>query len=222
MQGRQGSEGSPWEKPSDRQQVGSLNGTSKQRAIPQRPPNMARVDITSMTAQMPRIARPKPEAPPPPRKLRRLLVILGSVFIVCALLACTVGYLFSRGLSASSGPSTTTSDFLLAASGGHYDQAYQDLGPAITLHLSQQQFEQQEQVIDHCYGTITQYPEVPNSATNQGTTQSFTYTITRSKLKTTYPLHLTLQQDPDANNGWKIIDYGNDLGPGQAASACSK
>ncbi|HZR39355.1 MAG TPA: hypothetical protein VFB12_04520, partial [Ktedonobacteraceae bacterium] len=99
-------------------------------------------------------------------------------------------------------------------------QAYQDLGPAITLHLSLQQFTQQAQNLDRCYGPITTYPEVQDSATNQGNSQSYTYNISRSKLTKPYQLRLTLQQDPDANNNWKIVDYGNDLGPGQAATVC--
>ena len=216
MQGRQGSGGSSWDRPSERHN-GSLNGTGKQRAIPQRPPGMARVDINTM--QMPRIARPQPQTPAP-RKLRRLLLIIGSIFVVCAILACTAGYLLSKGLSVSSGATATTTDFLGALSTSNYNQAYQDLGPAITLHLSLQQFTQQAQNLDRCYGPITNYPEVQDSATNQGNSQSYTYNISRSKLTKPYQLRLTLQQDPDANNNWKIVDYGNDLGPGQAATTC--
>ena len=102
-----------------------------------------------------------------------------------------------------------------------YEQAYNDLDATITVETTQNDFTQQARAYDNCYGTVTNYSEVANSATVQGTTQSYSYTITRSKLTTPYTLRLTLQQDKYGS--WKVISYTNnkatlntnDLGPGQ-------
>ncbi|MBV9231591.1 MAG: hypothetical protein JOZ18_19940 [Chloroflexi bacterium] len=219
MPERQGQGGEPWNKPSS-QSNASLNGTSKLHTVPQRPPGMTRVSPPPPT---PRVARPERKKP---GNSRRWLLIIGGLFVVvflaCAGLAWAVGYgaiNTAIGLNASSGASTTTADFLDALAKGDYDRAYKDLGPAVTLRTSPDEFKQQGQTADRCYGTVQNYSEVPNSASSQGNNQSYSYTITRSKLQKTYELHITLQQDPDGN-GWKIADYGGDLGPGQQGPAC--
>ncbi|GCE11671.1 hypothetical protein [Tengunoibacter tsumagoiensis] len=216
MQGRPDQNGGPWERERPSEHLAALNGTSKQRAIPKRPPGMTRLDTAPEIARVP---RPKRQAAPQ-KNVRRRFVILGSIFIVAALFACTAGYFLANGLIAGSGPSTTATDFLAALTNKNYDQAYSDLGPGIRIHLSQEQFKQQALAIENCYGPVSNYAEVNGSAVNQGSSQSFTYTITRSKLSKTYPLKLTLQQDLNDNNNWKIDDYGNDIGPGPGAPSC--
>src|SRR5579875_93475 len=64
------------------------------------------------------------------------------------------------------------------------------------------------------------YTEVNGSATSSadGNTQSFTYTITRSKLTKPYQMQLTLQKDATGN--WLITSYGNDLGPAPPPASC--
>ena len=208
MQGRQG-QGNDGHRLFN-QRLASVNGTGKQRAIPERPRGIARVNRPPST---PRVARPQRETTPPGRRRRRLL-IMGALFVICGLLACGIGYalynLFSAGQSAA-GAATAASDFLGALDKQDYTQAYSDLDATITISLTPEEFAQRARNDDRCFGPVTNYTEVPNSATPQGNTQRYTYTITRSKLSKTYQLHLTLQQDSDGN--WKITSYGNDLGP---------
>ncbi len=207
MQGRQGRD--------SEQRVASLNGTGKQPTIPQRPIGMPpRVDQPPPTQ---RVARPQRETIPP-KNFRRRLLILGSIFLVCALMACAIGYSvfnYLNGLAASSGSATTTSGFLNALSTRDYAQAYTFLGAAITISVPQEQFTQQAQSNDHCFGAVTNYTEVADSATTQGNSQSFTYNITRSKSPKPYQLRLTLQPDQEGSTNWKITSYGSSLGPGQ-------
>ncbi len=218
MQGRPGQGREPGDWPSARRIVSS-NGTGKQPSIPQRPAGMTRV---SRPSTIPRVARPQREKAEPRRSRRRLIIIAGILTVV-ALFACIGSYalynVFS-GISASAGAATTAGDFLTALSSRNYDQAYQDLGPAITLSLQKDQFTQQAQKLDTCYGAIKNYTEVQGSANNQGSNQSYSYTITREKLAQTYTLHLTFQQDQYDPNTWKVTDYGGDLGPGSSAPAC--
>ena len=219
MQGRPGQGREPEDRLSARR-IASLNGTGKQHSIPPRPPGMVRVNRPDT---MPRIARPKREAAEPGRMRRRLIIITG-ILAVIAVFACIGSYAIYNvfnGISASAGAATTASNFLTALSTRNYDQAYQYLGPAITLSLQKDQFMQRAQRLDRCYGTVKNYTEVQGSATNQGNSQSYSYTITREKLTKAYNLHLTIQQDQYDPNMWKITDYGSDLGPGSAAPACT-
>jgi hypothetical protein len=148
--------------------------------------------------------------------MRRGLLLLGGVFLVCALIACGIGYAafnYFNGLSASAGASTTAGNFITALSGPKpaYNQAYQDLGPNITLELSMQDFIMQAQKDDTCYGLITNFTEIAGSAQVQGDSQSYSYAVTRSKLKNTYQLNLTLQPDQEQANTWKVTKYNDDL-----------
>ncbi len=211
MQGQQGPSKEPREWFPNKELAG-VNGTGKQRPLPQRPPGMARIDQAPTT---PRVARPQRQAPRPTR-WRRQLLILAAIFIACGLLACVIGYTVVNFLNASStaaGAVTTASDFLAAISSRNYNHAYTDLGAAITVRMTEDEFVQQAQNDDRCYGPVTGYTEVPGSATIQDNVQSYSYTITRGKLAHPYQLHLTLQQD--ANGNWTVTSYGNDLGPGQ-------
>lgn len=216
MQGRPGQGGESQERAS-RQPIASLNGTGKHR-VPPRPPGMRRV---SQPPPTPRIARPQPQEQPP-GSLRRRLLIMGGIFIICAILAGAIGYgafNYLGALSASSEAATTTNDFLTALSTSNYDQAYKDLGPAITLNTTPDDFKRRAQSDDLCYGTVKNFSEVPDSAVSQDNSQSYTYNIVRSKSSKPYQLHLTLQPDKDGA-GWKVTDFGNDLGPGTPSPSC--
>jgi hypothetical protein len=210
MQGQSGEhEGTPGGR-----RLPPLNGTGKHRPLPPRPPGLPRVDAPPPT---PRVARPQRKTSSP-KRIRRNAFILVGVFIVCALLACGIGYAafnYVSGLTTSSGAATTANDFLIALSTRNYDQAYQDLDPAITLQLSEDEFKQQAQSNDRCFGPVTNYTEVPDSATAQenGTTLSYTYSVTRGKVLKPYSLRLTLQQNLDRSGDWKISSYGDSLGP---------
>ncbi len=191
--------------------LNGLNGTGKHRTPPQRPPNMVRVE---QRPQTPRVARPQRTKP---RRLGRGLLIAIGVLVLCTLGACIFGYSlgsnFLAGLGVSSGAATTSNDFLSSIVKRDYESAYKDLGGTITLQLTLEQFENAAQHDDRCYGAMTTYAEVPNSAALQGNTQSYTYSITRAKLPSHYQLRLTLQQDIESSNVWKVTSYGGDLAP---------
>jgi len=210
MQGRQ----EPRDRPFN-QYPADFNGTGKQRAIPRRPPNMARIDHPPLTQ---RVARPQREAPRK-KSLRRRILFWGIVFVVAGALACGIGYTavnFFAATNATAGAAVTATDFLSALSNQNYDQAYNDLDATITVQLAPDDFKQQAQASDRCYGKVTDYSEVQNSAVqNNPKSYSYNFTITRSKLTKPYTLHLTVQQN--SNEDWRISSYGNnnDLGPGQ-------
>lgn len=214
MQGRQWHSSEHRDIPGGRR-LPPLNGTGKHRPLPPRPPGQ-RLDVPPPT---PRIARPQRERSSPSKFRRNALILIG-VFVVSTLLACGVGYAafnYVNGLSTSSGASTTANDFLNALSTANYDQAYSDLDPAITLRLTPDQFKQEAMNNDRCFGPVTNYTEVPDSAAVQGNGNilSYTYNITRKKVAKPYQLHLTLQQNPDKPGEWKISSYGDSLGPAQ-------
>ena len=197
--------------------LNGLNGTGKHRAPAQRPPGMVRV---KQPPQTPRVARPKRK---PPTGLGRGLLIVGGILLLCTIGACIFGYSlgsnFLAGLGASSGAAATSTDFLSSVVKHDYESAYKDLGSAVTTQLTLEQFENQAQHDDTCYGFMKSYTEVPNSATTQGNTQSYAYTVTREKIPTAYQMRLTLQQDIEASNNWKVTNYGGDLGP---SAPCAK
>ncbi len=211
MQGRQGKGYDPWDR-SSRELLAAANGSGKQRAIPQRPPHMARVDHPPQT---PRVSRPQRQDRPPKSRRRRLL-ILALVFVACGLLAGVLGYglvKFIAAIGSSAGASNTATDFMLALRSQNYDQAYNALDARITISLTKDAFKQMAQADDQCYGPVTDFNEKAGSATTSAdnNTQGYTYDVTRSKYQKTYPLTLTLQKDPNGN--WNITSYGNDLGP---------
>lgn len=211
MDGQKDQGSDAWDKGASRR-IASLNGTGKHpSASPQRPAGTPRIE----ESPTPRIVRPKREMASP-RSTRRNLLILGCVFLVCALFACVLGYAafsYLNGLNASSGAAATASDFItsLAGSKPNYDQAYKDLGPGITLQTSPQDFVQQAQTDDRCFGSITDFKEIAGSAKVQGDSQLYSYNITRSKLQKPYQLTLTLQPDPENANTWKVTKYEDNL-----------
>lgn len=213
MQGNEGQGGDPWDRNAGRR-AASLNGTGKHHSVPQRPSGTQRVERPA-TPRVPRPTREKAS----PRNTRRTFLIMGAVFLACTLLACVLGgvvFNYINGLSASSGAAVAAADFLGAISGPtpNYHQAFQDLGSNITLSQSEDTITRQFQAQDKCLGLVTNYVVVPNSATAQGASQSYTYNITRSKLQKPYQLTLTLEFDKD-KNAWKVTQYADNL-PDQA------
>ena len=221
MLGRQGQgQGKdPWDRTS-RNTNDALNGSGgsgKQRAVPQRPPGMARLD-TPPAVQ--RVSRPQRQKPPRSRGRRFLIAVI--VLGIAALLVFAIAYGLANyflGIGNSAGPANTATDFLLNLKSQTYDQAYKDLDATITGTLHPEDFLKMAQADDRCYGPVTDFNEVSGSATisADGNTQSFTYTMTRSKLAKTYPLTLTLQKGGDGT--WDITKFvngngnNNELGP---------
>lgn len=213
MQGRQGPGYDPRD-PSSGKLLAITNGNSngKKRAIPQRPPGMARVEHPPQTT---RVARPQRQ-PKPPKSWRRRLLLFAIVFVACGLIAWGIGYALVNyfvGIGSSAGAANTATDFMLALKSQNYDQAYNDLDAKITISVTKEEFKQLALADDHCFGQVTDFNEVPGSAftSTDNSTQSYSYDVTRNKLKNTYKLTLTLQKDPDGN--WDITNYGGDLGP---------
>ncbi len=187
--------------------------TGRQPVVPQRPPGMSpHLDGPPPT---PRIARPRSTKGSRPKTWRwwvsALLILLVGGTLIGMFVYGTTNFFFAA--SASLGPATTAGDFLGNLQSATYDQAYKDLDPTVTVQLSNSDFKQMALADDHCYGQVTNYQEVSGSSTvsTDQNTQSFAYTMTRSKLSTTYQLTLTLQKD--ATGTWLITNYGNDLGP---------
>jgi hypothetical protein len=220
MPGYQGRDDEPWDKyASQRLEAinsnNNNNGTGQHRSLPRRPSQMQRVKQPPVT---PRVARPlRPQARQ--TNWRRRFLIWSAVLVVCALLACGISYAavnFFAASSASAGSAIAATNFLAAVSSKNYHQAYNDLAAPITVQMTEDAFTETARLEDSCDGPITHYSEVANSAVTQNNSQSFTYTVTRSKLTHTYNLQLTLQQDSFGN--WKVSSYGDndDLGP-----ACS-
>lgn len=230
MQGRPGRGNESWDRErSATAKFAALNGTSKQRAIPQgtgqhkalltstsehraipqRPPNMPHVDSPPET---PRVPRPQWQTQQP-RKTHRLIIVMGTTVAVIAIIAFVIVFLLINAANQATGPATVATDFLNSLSNKNYANAYNDLGPAITIRLNQQAFDQQAQAVDQQFGEISNYSEVNGSSTvNSNNTESFAYTITRAKMSKSYNLVITLQQDSD-DNIWKVVDYGTTLGP---------
>ena len=214
MQGRQGPGYDPWDRSSGKL-LAATNGndSGKQRAMPQRPPGMARVEHPPQTT---RVARPRRQSKPPKSCWRRLLLI-ALVFVACGVIAGVIGFAlvnYFTGIGNSAGAANTATDFLLALKSQNYDQAYNnDLDAKITISVTKDEFKQMALADDHCFGLVTDFNEVPGSAiaSTDDTTQSYTYNVSRNQLSKTYKLTLTLQKDPDGN--WDITSYGNDLGP---------
>jgi hypothetical protein len=195
----------------------ALDLTGRQPVVPQRPPNMRRLDTPP---EMPRVPRPQ-YVQPQTRTMRRWFLILGGVFLLFAIIACAIGYFLFPALNASAGPSQVSVDFFGSLKSQNYSQSYKDLGPAITIPESQQQFTGQAQSFDKCYGPISSYNEVPNSATLQNNIYSYSYSVKRTHLSKAYTIQIQLQQDSN-DSGWKITSYGDSLGPPRPAPACSK
>jgi hypothetical protein len=215
MQGRPGQDRQrAWDDKQTEARLAALReATSKHRAVsttpPQRPPNMTRLDAPPET---PRVPRPQRENRPRRMSRRGTLIIVASLAIL-AIIAGAVGTLLASGIAESGGAAGTAVSFLSGLSTQNYKQAYQNLGPSITLRLSEDSFTTQITSLDQRYGKITEYTEDKGSALNDNGKQSYTYTIKREKYNKEYKLRLTLQDVQ--NEGWRIISYGTSLGPTQ-------
>jgi len=180
---------------------------------------MTRLDTPPAT---PRVRRPEREQKPPRTWRRRLLIVVG-VLVVLGVLTFIIAYGVANlvlGINSSSGAGNTATDFLVNLESQNYDQAYKDLDATITVSVQPPQFKQMTAADDLCYGKVTGFTEVSGSATtsNNGNTQSYTYSMTRSKLSKPFQLTLTIQKDSDGT--WDITNYGNDLGPNPPSSTC--
>lgn len=223
MQGRQGPDEEFWQEVTGQHYAlsnGNGSSANRRRATPQRPSNMPRVQRPPTT---PRVGRP-PRDQRPRRSWRRRALIWGIVIIVCAFLACFISYAavnFFNATNATASAAQVATGFLTAVQEKDYHTAYNDLAATITIGMPENQFTQQAQLDDACYGPVTSYSEVTGSASVQNNVQSYTYKIKRSKMSQSYNLQLTLQQDDQGN--WKVSSFGNnnDLGPGTQGSSCS-
>src|SRR5712692_6533913 len=112
MQGRQGQGYDSWDR-SPGESLASVNGSGKQRAIPQPP-------------QTPRVSRPQHQNRTS-KSWRRRLLVLGLILLACGLLAWGIGYALANyfvGIGSSSAAANTATNFLLALKSTNYDQAY--------------------------------------------------------------------------------------------------
>lgn len=190
----------------------------RQPVVPKRPPGMSpHLDGPPST---PRVARPQNEKPK--AKTWRWWASAVVIFLVGSILLLVVAngaINFVLAASASFGPASTAGNFLSDLETANYDQAYSNLYATMTVQMSSSDFKKMALADDHCYGQVTNYQQVSGSATTSAdqNTQSFAYTITRSKSPKTYQLTLTLQKD--ATGSWFITNYGDDLGP--APPTCS-
>ena len=214
MQGRQGQGYDPRDRSSGKS-LAATNGndSGKQRAIPQRPPGMPRVERPPQTA---RVARPQRQSKPA-KSLGRRLLFITIIFVACGIIAGIVGFAlvtYFTGIGNSAGAANTATDFMLNLKSQNYDQAYNnDLDAKITISVTKEEFKQMALANDHCFGVVTDFNEVSGSAvsSNNDTTQSYTFSVSRKQLQKPYQLTLTLQKDPNGN--WNITSYGADLGP---------
>jgi hypothetical protein len=216
MQGRQ-EPGAKGQKPLDRSATAGYrlsDLTGRQPVIPKRPPGIAHIDQPPAT---PRVARPQ-RGTNKPRKPRTLMwwvtrVIIGFFAVAIIGMLAYGATKLAIAISVGGGSATTTNDFLSSLKSADYDQAYSDLSATATTQISRDDFKKMALADDHCYGQVTDYNEVDNSATSSadGNMQSFAYTISRSKLAKPYELHLSLQKE--ANGDWQVTSYGDDLGP---------
>lgn len=133
--------------------------------------------------------------------------------LIIPLLLCALGFGGYTYLINRNPPSQATAiakDFMSALRARNYEQAYNDLGAAVSGHDS---FIKQAQGEDRCYGPVASYSETSSISPNG--TQVHNYTITRSHLDKPYHLHLTLEKDFWGN--WRVTDYNSDISTGNPA-----
>lgn len=193
--------------------LSELAETGRVPAVPRRPRGMSHLDQPPPT---PRVARPQRQRRERKPKTWKWWAGAGCISVVALIVVGLLVYgatNFFLAISASSGSATTATDFLSSLESGNYDQAYNDLSASLIAHLNRSDFKQMALADDHCYGQVTNYSEVSGSTVTSadGNVQSYTYTITRSKLSKTYRMQLTLQKDD--TGAWDISSYGSDLGP---------
>ncbi|HET8846237.1 MAG TPA: hypothetical protein VFN35_32545, partial [Ktedonobacteraceae bacterium] len=139
--------------------------TGRQPVVPKRPPGMTRVDQPPPT---PRVARPEREARKP-RTWKWWVGCLGGMLvlgIVAAVIVYGATNLF-LAINATGGSGVVVSDFFSNLQKQDYDQAYNSLDPTLTVETSKADFKQGAQSDDRCYGKVTDYNEVKDSAVSK-------------------------------------------------------
>ncbi len=150
------------------------------------------------------------------RKLTGCARTFAVLLVVLPLLLCGLGFAGYSYLSSRSSPAqaaTLANDFIAALAHQNYEQAYHDLGSAVTTTTSHDSFIQQARSEDGCYGRITTYQEVGSSSPNGA--QVYDYSVSRAKLSRPYHLHVTVTKDFWGN--WSITDYNSDVETGNRA-----
>ena len=135
------------------------------------------------------------------------LVMLALIIPILLCVSAFAGYTYLINRNPSSQATAMAHDFMSAVHARNYEQAYNDLSPAVNSHDN---FIKQAQNEDHCYGGITAYTETTGSTPNN--TQVHNYTISRPQLAHSYHLHITLGKDFWGN--WHITDYNSDIASG--------
>ena len=138
---------------------------------------------------------------------------LGALILI-PLLVCGLGYVGYNYFVNRNPPAQATAmanDFMNALVKHNYDEAYNDLGSAITGSTSHDDFIRQARTEDSCYGPVTSYQDAGTSSPNG--TQVHTYDVSRANIGQPYHLHITLAKDFWGN--WHITDYNSDAEVGQ-------
>ncbi len=189
--------------------------TNEHRAIPRRPATMPYVEGPPPTSKQ-KVVRPTAKLARP-RSSRELMIFWGSIVLGGALISTLAFVLaYNLFLSRSPQPLDTASSFLDAVSGHDYNQAYRMLNVNMVLHTSPEDFQQQAQAADRCFGPMTQFKQV-GDAQQADQEVSYTYMVRRSKVSRSYTLHLTVEQSANNDAGtWSVASYGNGLGPAPA------
>jgi serine/threonine protein kinase len=152
------------------------------------------------------------------KKLTGCARTFAILFILIPLMLCGLGFAGYSYLSSRNSPAQAASlsnDFMTALDHQNYDQAYNDLGSSITNSTAHDAFIQQAQREDRCYGPITTYSEIDSSTPNGA--QVYDYSVSRTKLRQPYHLHVTVTKDFWGN--WSITDYNSDAGVGSSTCA---
>ena len=138
------------------------------------------------------------------------------VFIILPLLLCGLifgGYSYLTNRNPPSQGNALAQNFMSLLTQQNYDQAYSDLGPSVSAGTSHDAFVQQAQQEDQCDGVVTKYQLLARPPA-QGT-QIYDYLVWRTKLTTTYHLHVTVAKDFLGN--WQITDYNSDANVSQTS-----
>ena len=158
--------------------------------------------------------------------VRRGIGLLLSLILLGALAVCGLGYATLQYFTSRNAPALTQADvtnatntasaFVANISQRNYDAAYAAFSDSLKHQTAQQDFVQQAQQEDGCYGDVTSSTRVDNATTIRGNAVSYQYIVRRSKLSKTYQLTLTVQQQASS---WRITDYNSNVD--QVQSACT-
>jgi type II secretory pathway pseudopilin PulG len=145
--------------------------------------------------------------------MRPFIVVLGAIVAIFAIIISAIVILLVTGINQAGESAGVAVHFVSSLATRKYEDAYNDLSPNLTIRArpTLEEFTQQAQTLDQRYGKITAYPEVGGSAKFENNIWSYTYDIKREKRDDPYKLTIALKQNE--NNSWKIISYGQTLGP---------